>query len=590
MSTSASDMDREVFLGFIDESMESLAEAESAMIALESDPRGMDLIPGIFRAVHSLKGNSAFFGLMHVKTLAHRIEDLLDAVRQKRMQCSRQLIDALLPGLDLLRRMLENVRDGGPELTDPDVLDGTLERLDQALQGKGDAAPPAKPLEQPFDHVDAEKKTAARPAAEKAQDSSVRTLRIAESSLDAFLEHVGELIGIEEMLRYCLRQAGKTDGMGTYRELKQVVEQFCKVSAALRSGIMETRKVQAKALLEKAPRLVRDVAANKGKQIRVEIKGTDIRIDKNYSDLLDAPLVHMVRNAADHGIETPEERRQAGKSVEGMIHIELTEQENHIRLTISDDGRGLNRTALTAKAMDMGLVEPGRPLSEDDIIRLLFTSGVSTAAEITDISGRGVGMDVVKQAIESAGGQIQVDSSIGRGSVFTILLPKNVSTKIIDGYLVRGRDNITYVLPLKSVLEAFVTGWNGISTVMGQGRMVSRRDALHPVLDLDTAVREGNENAGTSYGPSAGDVTLVLLDIGGKTVALAVADIVGVQKIVVKPIDGLESKNNMIEGAAVMGDGAVALILGVKGLAGLLANTGPAAPSLSKNLKEETPS
>jgi two-component system, chemotaxis family, sensor kinase CheA len=631
MNTTANDMDKEVFSGFIEESMEGLDAAESAIIALEADPQDTDLMAAIFRAAHSLKGNSAFFGLMHVKTLAHRMEDLLDAVRQKRVSDSRQVIDALLPGLDLLRQMLESVRDNGPELIDPAVFEETLKGLDQALQGKKAADPSLvsvrRSIQNAREHLPddlkslldealrltkAEKEenqskasrtrsatpgnsrqasveTPSEGAAVKKKSRSEKTLRIAENSLDAFLDHVGELIGIEEMLRYCLRQAGKTDGTGTYRELKQVVEQFSKISADLRCGIMETRKVQAKALLDKAPRLVRDIGANAGKQIRLQISGGDMRIDKNYAELLDAPLVHMVRNAADHGIETSKEREQAGKSVEGTIQIELAEQENDIRLTISDDGRGLNRDALTRKAVNMGLVEPGRPLSENDIVSLLFQSGVSTAAEITDISGRGVGMDVVKQAIDAAGGRIKVNSNKGLGSTFTILLPKNVSTKITDGYLVRARDHSTYVLPLKFVLEAFVTGRNEITTVKGQGRVVKRRESLHPVVDLGTAVQgDDHANAGAAHGPSAEKATLVLLDIGGKTIAFAVSEIIGVQKVVVKPIVGLGHQDNMIEGAAMMGDGAVALILGEHGLAALLEKSGPEPPSSAQNPNKET--
>ncbi len=719
MSNGDTDMDREIFLGFIDESMESLDVAENALIELEADPQNTDLIAAIFRAAHSLKGNSAFFGLMSVKKLAHRMEDLLDAVRQHRIQGSRQVIDALLPGLDLLRKMLENVLAGQPEFTDMAPLNSVLQGLDHALEGRVVEAPSQlasvrrsiqiardslpdelkklldealrlthdaetdigetkkcqrpKPrdagshnalttlLEAPFDDVaddeqlreieqalndlsniksepetrelvaqakeifntfsnspvgldntaremilelaaglpqpttkelavDTANQKETEPEAAKQARQSRKTLRIAESSLDAFLDHVGELIGIEEMLRYCLRQAGSTGDMSIYRELKQVVEQFCKVSADLRNGIMDTRKVQAKGLLDKAHRLVRDVAAHTKKQIKVHITGTEMRIDKNYAELLDAPLVHMVRNAADHGIEPPEEREQAGKPMEGDIRIELTEKENDIMLTITDDGRGLNRDALTRKALDMGLVEAGRQLSEDDIIRLLFTSGVSTAAKITDISGRGVGMDVVKQAIDAAGGRIRVNSTNGRGSVFTIMLPKNVSTKIIDGYLVRGRDNSIFVLPLKSVLEAFVAGQEEIFTVKRQGRMVRRRDLLHPVLNLDVVVQNGQEQVGSTAELFVDGTTLVLLDIGGKTIALAVNEIVGVQKVVVKSIDGLNAQNKMIEGAAVMGDGVVALILGEQGLARLLVNTDPATLSPSTNTKMETTS
>lgn len=628
MSTFDNDMDREVFLGFIDESMESLDVAENALIELEADPQNTELIAAIFRAAHSLKGNSAFFGLMSVKKLAHRMEDLLDAVRQHRIQGSRQVIDALLPGLDLLRKMLENVLAGQPELTDTAPLTSVLQGLDHALEGRAVEAPSLlasvrRSIQTARDSLPGELKNlldealrltrdektdvgekslepAARelaadtanqketaPGPDKQARQSRKTLRIAESSLDAFLDHVGELIGIEEMLRYCLRQAGSTGDMRTYRELKQVVEQFCKVSADLRDGIMDTRKVQAKGLLDKTHRLVRDVAAHNGKQIKVHITGAGMRIDKNYAELLDAPLVHMVRNAADHGIEPPEEREQAGKPVEGDIRIELTEKENDIVLTITDDGRGLDRDALTRKALDMGLVEADRQLSEDDIIRLLFTSGVSTAAEITDVSGRGVGMDVVKQAIDASGGRIKVNSTNGRGSVFTIMLPKNVSTKIIDGYLVRGRDSSIFVLPLKSVLEAFVADPVEIFTVKRQGRMVKRRDLLHPVLNLDAVVQNTQEEDGSTAELFVDKTTLVLLDIGDKTIALAVNEIVGVQKVVVKSIDGLNAQSKMIEGAAVMGDGGVALILGEQGLSRLLVNTDPATVSPSTNTKRD---
>ncbi len=699
------DRDKEVFHGFLDESLDSLTEAEKAIVELEAAPQDLDIINIIFRAAHSLKGNAAFFGLMKVKKLAHKMEDLLDAIRQHQIGVTQSVIDILLPGLDLLRRMLENAREDAPECDDEQalerllgdlkyateprtctlpqltILSNTLQCLGDSLPAEkrhvleealkivqdirdskvgeeisfGDAAagsgksqnPLAVLLATPFEDIatseqclqidtllttlaaeapsaDVQEKiaearevfnafsnspigldnraremmlevvaeipdyqkpaddepTSKSPSMEdrrqkrpgetgKGRRAQDKSLRIAESSLDAFLDHVGELIRIEEMLRYCLRRMGGKERGNIAGELKQVVEQFCKVSADLRNGIMDIRKVKAQALMDKAPRLVRDVAASAGKRIAVRCNGADVRIDKSYAELLDAPLVHMVRNAADHGIETPAEREQCGKPEEGTIRIELSERENDLCLIVSDDGRGLDYDALSRKADELGILDGNRSLSQDEIVRLLFMSGVSTASEVTEISGRGVGMDVVKQSIEAAGGQIRVSSTPGQRTEFILLLPKNVSTKIVDGYLVRSTDNRVFVLPLKAVVEAFVANGADIATVKQKGRVVQRRDGVHPLIELSILIDRQTVGQELTDEPSTSREILVLLEFGGKRFALSVAEIIGVQKVVVNPIDGLFAQDDAFEGAAVMGDGSVALILGELGLSRL---------------------
>ncbi|GAB6096744.1 chemotaxis protein CheA [Desulfatiferula olefinivorans] len=598
--TDTLDPDRELLLGFIEESMDSLAEAEQGLIRMEAEPYDTDHLNAVFRAVHSLKGNSAFFDLMRVKRLSHKMEDLLDALRQKKTACTPDLIDRLLPGLDLLRRMLERVRDGEsecedealfdqilsrmdgvPPVTDPaaclDKLDRLLKRirrflpeewapaLDDAIALTEAGAPEPKPPSPERSAAQALEPAAPEPAirSQAGAPKTDKTMRISESSLDGFLDHVGELLGIEEMLHHAIRMKAAVGRQGdpVLDDLKQTVQQFSKLSAALRKDIMDIRKVSPQALLGKAPRIIREVAQISGKQITVLTSGEEIPIDKSYADLLDAPLIHMVRNAADHGIETPDRRIQAGKPAEGTIRVDLTEEELDLVLSVSDDGGGLDLDALGRKAAELGLVSPGAPLSDEDVIHLLFMSGVSTAGTVTEISGRGVGMDVVRQAIESAGGRITVDSRPGKGCTFKVLLPRNVSTKIVDGYLVSTASGTVYVLPLKSVIEAFAAHPDQIGSVRNAAQIVTRRGMIYPLIPLGERV--GDTPAG---GSSNGGDTLVLVRHGGRSAALSVAAVVGVQKIVVKPIEGMPMHADLFDGAALLGDGRVALVLGDRGL------------------------
>jgi two-component system chemotaxis sensor kinase CheA len=593
--TDSIDLDRDLLHGFIEESMDSLAEAEQRLIRLETEPDHADHLNAVFRAVHSLKGNSAFFDLMHVKRLSHKMEDLLDAIRQKKMACTPALIDLLLPGLDLLRRMLERVRDSEAECDDdasfnlilsrlgayrPHVVKGNrldqIARLAKRIQNfipdewasalddiialtkaEPDPVPPPASEPPPVEKAEPE---AAQPQAKVHTD---KTMRISESSLDGFLDHVGELLGIEEMLYHVIRMKASTGGQHdpVFDDLKQTVQQFSKLSTALRNDIMDIRKVSPQSLLGKVPRIIREIAQLSGKQIAVLTSGEDIPIDKSYADLLDAPLVHMVRNAADHGIETPDVRIQAGKPEEGTLRVDLAEEELDLVLTVSDDGNGLDVNALGRKAAELGLVSAGAGLSEEDVIRLLFMSGVSTAGAVTEISGRGVGMDVVRQAIDSAGGRITVNSRPGEGCTFKVFLPRNVSTKIVDGYLVSTASGTVYVLPLKSVIEAFAVTPEQISSIRNTERIVTRRGMIYPLIPLGERIGDDKKT-----GAPNGNDTLVLVQHGGRTAALSVASVVGVQKIVVKPIEGMPMQSDLFDGAALLGDGRVALVLGESGL------------------------
>lgn len=392
-----------------------------------------------------------------------------------------------------------------------------------------------------------------------------KTMRVSEKSIDSFLEYVGELVVVEEMFNYLQKRlASLSLDHNISKNFRQVIETFSSLSDNLRNSILEIRSVPAQMLLQKAPRIIRMIADAAGKMVDVTIEGENIRIDKSYLELLDAPLTHMVRNAVDHGIETPSERTAAGKAPKGSIRIAVQETRENIELVVSEDGKGLDLDAISNKAAEMGIITDGQKLEESNIIELLFMSGVSTAREITDISGRGVGMDVVKKNIDSAGGFISVETRKGYGTTFRITLPKSISTQIVDGFLVKS-GNETYVLPMELIGESFVPGKNDISTVSGgRAQMVLRRGELMPVVHFETMLGMIRENS--NIPENNRQKVMITINMDENSYALCVDDILGVQKVVIKNVEALPVEKNYFDGAAMMGDGSVAMIISVDGL------------------------
>ncbi|MBF0242459.1 MAG: chemotaxis protein CheA [Desulfamplus sp.] len=674
------DIDPEVLAGFIDETIENLQAAEQMFIHLEENPDDIEIVNAIFRPIHSLKGTSGFFGLIKTKELAHNMENLLDAVRKGEKKATKEVIDALLPGIDQLNLIFQRVRSGEEEvagdaqsqkyeaiktkveqillskdsekletnlkssLTEKDLSEATpdktpniiediieklnfirpiipeyqidtidaamevlfimsaqneaqiekeqnrLDRLEKAkFEDKKDALDLGEELGQNLalnsvkddDKIEQNKvsdgksqtnqKIAQSKAkkADKHQEAADKTMRVSEKSIDSFLEYVGELVVVEEMFNYLQKKlASLSLDQNISKNFKRVIETFSNLSDSLRNSILEIRSVPAQALLQKAPRIIRTVADDAGKLVDVTIEGEHIRIDKSYVELLDAPLTHMVRNAVDHGIELPSERIAAGKPERGSVKITIQENRENIELIVSEDGRGLNLAAISAKAIEMGLITRGQKLDENRIIDMLFMSGVSTAKEVTDVSGRGVGMDVVKKNIDSAGGFINVETNQGQGTTFKITLPKSVSTQIVDGFLIKSGKE-TYVLPMEIIGESFVPQKKDVSTVSGgKGEMVLRRGVLMSVVHLSTIL--GTDKKADAQKDSnlfeSKDKVMITIEIGEKNYALCVDDILGVQKVVVKHVDALPVDGECFEGAAMMGDGSVAMIISVEGL------------------------
>ena len=353
------------------------------------------------------------------------------------------------------------------------------------------------------------------------------------------------------------------------RHLARNLSQLRRITSELQRTAMSLRMVPIRATFQKMTRLVRDLAAKQHKLVQLVMSGEDTELDRNIVEEISDPLVHMIRNAADHGIEKPEARTAKGKPGLGTVNLRAFHRGGNIVIQIQDDGSGLNKEKLLAKAQEKGIVKPGQTLSDKEIYDLIFAPGFSTAEQITDISGRGVGMDVVRRNIEKLRGKVEIDTVAGQGTTFTIYLPLTLA--IIDGMIVSvGGER--YIIPTLSVRESFRPRAEMISTVYERGEMVNVRGRLCPLLRLG---RYFDQPAKTT---DATEGIVVVIESGEQTRCLLVDELLGKQEVVIKNLGGSLKKNPSLAGGAVLGDGRVGLILNVDSLVRLSGtNNQPAA-------------
>lgn len=460
---------------------------------------------------------------------------------------------------------LREVKAGITDAAHATLIDQTLAKAQESISGSGfddeirrrildcldqvGQAPTALegPLQPRTNEPVSERRT--RPDSE----SHGKSMRVSEAAVDGFLAHVGELLVIGDQLEHLQRRLTASEAeLGLARDMRQAVASFSALSTELQRSIMAVRRVPVRALFQKAPLLVRDIAQATGKDIAVVLNGEMEEVDKGRLDLLDGPLTHLVRNCADHGVELPAARLAAGKPGRGTITLTAGSDDGWFTLEISDDGKGLNLEAIRRKGESLGLLQPGAVLDEPAIIDLIFASGLSTADKITGVSGRGVGMDVVKRQIEEAGGSISVTTNAGQGTVFRLRLPSAVSTQIIPAFLVRDGGGI-FALPLDLVRESFVDPKAEVTNGTG---VVIRHGSVLPVAPLGRVL--GQATAATDQRR-----TFVTVAWNKTTVAVSVDETMGVHRLVIRPLSGI-SKGDLdgrFQGAALLGDGALALVV-----------------------------
>ena len=599
--TLPSEADPALLEEFITESRDLIASAEAALLELEADPENAEALNIVFRAFHTVKGTSGFLGLDHISKLAHGAESFLSRVRDKEIRCIGGYADLAFRSVDMLKDLIKIAQDalGGQPMVAPDGLDdlmallaepeaagifegiygeagGTTEmppetppRLGDILvaQGKADReemeAAVADQPDQPVGIAVVRSKIASLTEVGRAlrkQRSMGGTEAVAESSvrvrtdrLDRLIEMVGELV-----IGHSMVAQDETVNSGNYLELQRKVSHTDKIVRQVQDLSMSMRMVQLKATIRKIARLVRDLARRRETMINFIPIGEDTEIDRNMVDLINDPLVHLIRNAVDHGIEPPEERERNGKPRAGTLLLKAYHSGGNVVVEVSDDGRGLDRDKIIEKAIAKGLTQSGQSTSDSEIIDLIFQPGFSTADKVTDISGRGVGLDVVGKAVETLRGRIDVSSELGKGCTFSVRLPLTMA--ITDGMLVKV-GNQRYILPTVSIDMSFRPNPEALSTVAGRGEVVIFNGKVLPIFRLHRLfnIKDAVEDPTRAL--------LIIIGEGNQRCALLVDELVGQQQVVAKSLGDGISKVQGISGGAILGDGRVGLILDSQGIA-----------------------
>ncbi len=533
---------------FVTEAFEYLDGAEAALLYLETNPDDTESINTVFRAFHTIKGTSGFLGLDAITSLAHQAESLLSRIRDREIQYGGTYAELSLRSVDVLKALLDEVSSPNPAGGAPggdyaDLL-AALENLD--ADGTSAPAAPAPAV------VDAAAPgAAASPVVptERRSDRTEASVRVRTERLDRLVDMIGELVIAHSMIAEdeLLQDTA-------FHELTRKVSHATKIVRELQDLSMGMRMVPLKGPFQKVMRLARDLGHRSAKQVDVVIEGEDTEIDRNLVDVLSDPLVHMVRNAVDHGLETTDERVAAGKPAAGRLDISAYHAGGNVVVEIRDDGRGLNREKILRKAVAAGLVPAGATISDREVYDLIFAPGFSTADAVTDISGRGVGMDVVRRNVEGMRGRIEIDSNPGQGTRFVIRLPLTLA--ITDGMLVRvGSER--YIVPTVNIQVSFRPDPSALSTIAGRGEIVTLRGDVLPLVRLHRVFNI----SGAEEDPSRALVMVV--GDGSKRVALLVDELLGQQQLVAKSLGEGVGRAPGVSGGAILGDGRVGLILDV---------------------------
>ena len=551
---------------YLEDARVHLEALDHGLLALEREGLDLEVVSVVLGPLHTLKGNSGMMGFTGIKDYVHRLEDVLGRVRDRGLVLEPALFDLLFAGASALRDSVEHAAVAGSEGHD---LLAERQALEQLLSRAPSAAPSpvaarrAAAASATMAPVEPAAVAPVAPGAGKKggadAQASVRSsmVRVDFAQLDHLLNLVGELIVYRTKLQQVAKDLAPTLAASEAgREMIEAVHQVSGVSGQLQETIMDVRMLPIRNVFERFPRLVRDLARQQGKQVELILEGEETRVDKAIIDELGEPLVHMIRNSVDHGIEPPDVRVARGKSPTGTLLLSAAQESNQVVLNIVDDGGGIDVDQVRRRAVEKGLVRPDEVLTDKEAVQLIFSEGFSTARTVTDLSGRGVGLDVVLKSIEKLNGLVEAESLPGAGTKFTIQLPLTLA--IISALMVEVGGE-TYAVPLGSVVESIkfrpldVTRMNGHDTLR-------LRDRIVPLLHLARTFGIGAERADAS-------AFVVVLGRGEKRLGLVVQRLLGQQEIVIKALDPVVSGAAFaVAGATILGNGRVVLILDVAAL------------------------
>jgi len=580
---------------FLTECDELIEHLDQDLVVLESSPEDAELINRVFRAFHTIKGTSGFMGFTQVVSLTHKAEDLLNLVRKGERKITRRAMDIFLKVLDQLRRMFQDIHQGVPREYELGELLGSLQELmqppqpDKPMLGeilvaegaithweRREALTESVETGQKLGHVVVEKRLATpgevrdaltKQAATGDVKEAAKTIRVNVDKLDELVNLTGELVlernRITQLARDFIARRFSEDEFE--RAISESSARLSFITDELQVAGLKTRMVPIEVVFRKFPRMVRDLSNNLGKEVDLVLRGEDTELDKSIIEEIADPLVHLIRNTLDHGIEAPDARAASGKPRKGTLKLEARSEGDFIVVEVTDDGAGINPDRVAKKAVEKGIVSADRvkAMSRQEILDLIFLPGFSTAEKTSDVSGRGVGMDVVRTNMKKLNGVVDLDSALGKGTTVTLKLPLTLA--ILPVLVVRVNE-ATYALPLRTVSEIIEVEPDKIHRG-DAGEFLHVRDQI---ISLGRVRRVFNQ--AESPLDANGRLRVVVLTIGDKKLGLVVDDFLGQEETVIKPLGTHLGHVSGVAGGTITGEGNIRLILDPAGLAEILAS------------------
>ena len=553
---------QELVQDFLVETNEIIENLDHDLVELESNQNDLELLNKIFRGAHTMKGSSSFLGFNKLAELTHHAEDILNKLRKGEMVVTREIMDTLLEFVDKTKQIISDIENG----TDNTDCTSVIEDLKLASEGKLTSKTKNTSAAQPAQAAQTAVAPAPKPQAAPKQEAPKvvhqatpveQTIRVDVSRLDSLVNLVGELVLSRNMLSQIAGELeNKFENEYLVEQLLVATNSIGMNTTELQLAIMKTRMIAIGKVFNKFPRVVRDIARDTGKEIELIISGEETELDKQVIESIGDPLLHMIRNSCDHGIETPDVRLAKGKPRMGTVNLSAYHEGNHVVIEIKDDGAGMDPNKLKRKAIEKGVITVDEANSMDDkqAFALIFKPGFSTAEKITNISGRGVGMDVVRTNIEKLNGIITIDSKIDEGSTFYLKLPLTLA--IIQALLVEVAGE-TFAIPLASVVETVRITNEEIHSFEGR-EVLKLRDRVLSLIRLDEAFALDELEQDEIY--------VVVVALAEKQLGFIVDKLIGQEEIVIKSLGDYLGGNPGIAGATITGDGRVRLILDVAGV------------------------
>jgi two-component system chemotaxis sensor kinase CheA len=543
MSTPAifDDEMKEIVESFIVETKELLDKLDNDLVELEKRQNDVELLNAIFRYVHTIKGTSSFIGFEQMSELTHKFEDVLNKLRKFELKLNPEIMDVILEAQDLMKVLLSKLEAND---LSPIDISGVVSKLERISRGE-------------FLIEEDVEKASVDNVSQKLQSKVIdKTVRIDVERLDELMNLVGELVlGRNRLTQIVSGIVERFEGESLARELMDTIAQVDYLTSELQAVVMRARMMPIAKVFSKFPRIVRDLSRDLNKEVELLIYGEETEVDKSVIESIHDPLVHLIRNAIDHGIETPHERKAVGKPEKGKVILRAEHEGNFIVITVEDDGRGIDPERVRRKAVERKIIteQEASSISDRDALNLIFLPGFSTASKVTNVSGRGVGLDVVKANITKLNGMIDVQSTLGQGTKFILKLPLTLA--IIQGLLVDVCGEI-FIIPLSSVIEVVRIPRSQVHSIKGR-EIIRLRDSVLPLVRLADIFNL------SSNGDFKENLYVVVVGLAEKKLGIVVDGLVGQKEVVIKSLGSYLNNVRGIAGATILGDGTVRMIVDV---------------------------